>query len=136
MGSIETTAALLEELRPKALAVAYRMLGSVSDAEDFVQEALFRLHVALEDDSAFASPQAFLATIVTRLCIDELPGAAISASGSPGGVTGGPRRTPPGAAGHPARTLPDGWSACHSRVLAPRRAPRVLRFRRAESRDD
>ena len=38
---------LLEELRPRAFAIAYRMLGSVSEAEDVVQEALLRLHRAL-----------------------------------------------------------------------------------------
>jgi len=40
--------ALLEELRPGAFAVAYRMLGSVAEAEEVVQEALLRLHAALE----------------------------------------------------------------------------------------
>ena len=39
---------LLEELRPLAFTVAYRMLGSVSEAEDVVQEALLRVHQALE----------------------------------------------------------------------------------------
>ena len=38
---------LLEELRPTAFAIAYRMLGSVAEAEDVVQEALLRLHEAL-----------------------------------------------------------------------------------------
>ena len=39
---------LLDELRPVAVAIAYRMLGSVSDAEDVVQEALLRVHQALD----------------------------------------------------------------------------------------
>ena len=39
---------ILEELRPRAFSVAYRMLGSVSMAEDILQEALLRLHLALE----------------------------------------------------------------------------------------
>ena len=38
---------LLEELRPAAFAIAYRMLGSVAEAEDIAQEALLRLHRAL-----------------------------------------------------------------------------------------
>lgn len=75
MDSVESTTSLLEELRPKGFAIAYRMLGSVSDAEDIVQEGLLRLHSALEEDPDIASPQAFLATIVTRLCIDELRSA-------------------------------------------------------------
>lgn len=64
----------LEKLRPNAFAIAYRMLGSVADAEDIVQGSLLRLHRALEHD-AIASPEAYLATIVTRLCIDELRSA-------------------------------------------------------------
>jgi RNA polymerase sigma-70 factor (ECF subfamily) len=66
---------LLDELRPHAFAIAYRMLGSMSEAEDIVQEALLRLHVALEDGQRIASPRAFLATVTTRLAIDELRSA-------------------------------------------------------------
>jgi RNA polymerase sigma-70 factor (ECF subfamily) len=75
MDSADKTTKLLEQLRPTAFAIAYRMLGSVSDAEDMVQEALLRLHNALRQDDAIASPQAYLATVVTRLCIDELRSA-------------------------------------------------------------
>jgi RNA polymerase sigma-70 factor (ECF subfamily) len=46
---------LLDQLRPVAFAIAYRMLGSVSEAEDVVQEALLRLHQAL--DAASRSPR-------------------------------------------------------------------------------
>ncbi len=66
---------LLEELRPGAFAIAYRMLGSVSEAEDVVQEALLRVHQALESGERIASPRAFVATITTRLAIDELRSA-------------------------------------------------------------
>jgi RNA polymerase sigma-70 factor (TIGR02957 family) len=66
---------LLDELRPVAFAIAYRMLGSVSEAEDVVQEALLRLHRALEDGEQIASPRAFLATVTTRLAINELRSA-------------------------------------------------------------
>jgi RNA polymerase sigma-70 factor (TIGR02957 family) len=66
---------LLEELRPQAFAIAYRMLGSVSEAEDVVQEGLLRLHRALEDGEEIESPRAYLATVVTRLGIDELRSA-------------------------------------------------------------
>jgi len=68
---------LLEELRPVAFAIAYRMLGSVSEAEDVVQEALLRVHQALEADEQIASPRAFVATVTTRLAIDELRSARV-----------------------------------------------------------
>jgi RNA polymerase sigma-70 factor (ECF subfamily) len=64
-----------EELRPGAFAIAYRMLGTVSDAEDIVQEALLRLHLLAREDERIESPRAYLSTIVTRLCIDQLRSA-------------------------------------------------------------
>ncbi|MCV2489199.1 RNA polymerase sigma factor SigJ [Geodermatophilus sp. YIM 151500] len=66
---------LLDELRPGAFALAYRMLGSVSEAEDVVQEALLRVHRALEAGERIASPRAFVATVTTRLAINELRSA-------------------------------------------------------------
>ena len=66
---------LLDELRPASFAIAYRMLGSVSEAEDVVQEALLRVHRALEAGEEIASPRAFLATVTTRLAINELRSA-------------------------------------------------------------
>jgi RNA polymerase sigma-70 factor (TIGR02957 family) len=66
---------LLDELRPVSFAIAYRMLGSVSEAEDIVQESLLRLHRALEAGQQIRSPRAFLATITTRLAINELHSA-------------------------------------------------------------
>jgi RNA polymerase sigma-70 factor (TIGR02957 family) len=66
---------LLEELRPAAFAIAYRMLGSVAEAEDIVQEALLRLHRALEQGERISSPRAYLATVTTRLALDELRSA-------------------------------------------------------------
>jgi RNA polymerase sigma-70 factor (TIGR02957 family) len=66
---------LLEQLRPAAFAIAYRMLGSVSEAEDVVQEGLLRLHRALEEGQPIESPRAYLATVVTRLGIDQLRSA-------------------------------------------------------------
>src|SRR3954464_15510852 len=49
---------LLDELRPVAFAIAYRMLGSVSEAEDVVQEALVRVHQALEAGEQLAALRA------------------------------------------------------------------------------
>jgi RNA polymerase sigma-70 factor (TIGR02957 family) len=66
---------LLDELRPLSFAIAYRMLGSVSEAEDVVQEALLRVHRAIEDGEQIASPRAYVATVTTRLAINELRSA-------------------------------------------------------------
>jgi RNA polymerase sigma-70 factor (TIGR02957 family) len=66
---------LLDELRPRAFAIAYRMLGTVSEAEDIVQEALLRVHEAIERGEEISSPRAYVATVVTRLSIDELRSA-------------------------------------------------------------
>ena len=66
---------LLDELRPVAFAIAYRMLGSVSEAEDVTQEALVRVHHALEAGEQIASPRAFIATVSTRLAINALRSA-------------------------------------------------------------
>jgi len=66
---------LLDELRPAAFAIAYRMLGSVAEAEDIVQEALLRVHTALEQGERIESPRAYVATVATRLAIDQLRSA-------------------------------------------------------------
>jgi RNA polymerase sigma factor (sigma-70 family) len=62
---------LLDELRPVSFAIAYRMLGRISEAEDVVQETLPRLHQALDGGEQIASPRAFVATVTTRLAINE-----------------------------------------------------------------
>ena len=66
---------LLEEPRPVSFAIAYRMLGSVSEAEDVVQESLLRVDQALRSGEQIASPRAFVATVTTRLSINELRSA-------------------------------------------------------------
>ena len=65
----------LEQMRPASFAIAYRMLGSVSEAEDVVQEALLRVHRAIEGGEQIASPQAYVTTVTTRLAINELRSA-------------------------------------------------------------
>jgi RNA polymerase sigma-70 factor (ECF subfamily) len=60
-----------------AFAIAYRMLGSVAEAEDVVQEALLRVHRALADGVVIESPRAYAATVTTRLAIDELRSARV-----------------------------------------------------------
>jgi RNA polymerase sigma-70 factor (TIGR02957 family) len=68
---------LLDELRPVSFAIAYRMLGSVAEAEDVVQEALLQVHELLEAGEQIASPRAFVATVTTRLAINELRSARV-----------------------------------------------------------
>ena len=65
----------LDELRRPSFAIAYRMLGSVAEAEDVVQEALLRVHREIEAGERIESPRAFVATVTTRLAIDELRSA-------------------------------------------------------------
>jgi RNA polymerase sigma-70 factor, ECF subfamily len=65
-----------EELRPLLFSIAYRMLGSVAEAEDIVQEAFLRYH-ALEDTSRIDSPKAYLSAVTTRLAIDQLRSARV-----------------------------------------------------------
>ncbi|NML04592.1 sigma-70 family RNA polymerase sigma factor [Sphingomonas sp. G-3-2-10] len=62
-----------DPLRPKLIRVAYRMLGSVADAEDVVQDAFLRWMDA--DRDAVEVPEAFLRRVVTRLCLDQLKSA-------------------------------------------------------------
>jgi RNA polymerase sigma-70 factor (ECF subfamily) len=66
-------AASFEPLRPKLMRVAYRMLGSVADAEDAMQEAFIRWMRA--DRTEVREPEAFLRRSVTRLCLDQLKSA-------------------------------------------------------------
>jgi RNA polymerase sigma-70 factor, ECF subfamily len=63
-----------EELRPLLFSIAYRMVGSVGEAEDLVQEAFVRYHRA---DEEVESPKAFLTTVLTRLAIDHLRSARV-----------------------------------------------------------
>ncbi|MBN8817742.1 MAG: sigma-70 family RNA polymerase sigma factor [Sphingomonas sp.] len=66
-------AASFDPLRPRLVLVAYRMLGSVADAEDAVQEAFIRWLGT--DRGAVREPEAFLRRTVTRLCLDQLKSA-------------------------------------------------------------
>ena len=66
-----------DEFRPLMFSIAYRMTGSVGDAEDIVQEALIRAYRAEAAGTLVESPQAFLATTTTRLAIDHLRSARV-----------------------------------------------------------
>ena len=62
-------------LRPRLIRIAYRMLGSVAEAEDIVQEGFIRWHQA--DRSDVRSEEAFLVRTITRLCLDHLKSARV-----------------------------------------------------------
>ena len=61
------------EYRTLLFSIAYRMLGSAADAEDIVQEAFLRWQAA--SDEQVRAPRAYLSTVVTRLCIDQVRSA-------------------------------------------------------------
>jgi RNA polymerase sigma-70 factor (ECF subfamily) len=65
------------ELRPLLFSIAYRMLGSASDAEDIVQEAFLRFHRETGAGTQVESPKSYLSAVTTRLCIDQLRSARV-----------------------------------------------------------
>jgi RNA polymerase sigma-70 factor, ECF subfamily len=68
---------LYEELRPLMFSIAYRMVGSASDAEDIVQEAFLRFHRESRKGTEIDSEKAFLSAVTTRLAIDHLRSARV-----------------------------------------------------------
>ncbi len=67
---LEEAAAVFTRLRPRLFGIAYRMLGSASEAEDLVQEVWLRWQLC--DRAAVVNPPAFLATTMTRLVVNAL----------------------------------------------------------------
>jgi RNA polymerase sigma-70 factor (ECF subfamily) len=68
---------LYHELRPLLFSIAYRMVSSVGEAEDIVQESFLRYHRVLAEGQVVDSPKAFLCSIATRLAIDHLRSARV-----------------------------------------------------------
>ncbi|GAC1346914.1 MAG: RNA polymerase sigma-70 factor [Ktedonobacteraceae bacterium] len=73
MSNPENTAQTFNQYRTLLFSIAYRMLGSATDAEDIVQEAFLRWLQAGEEE--VQSPRAYLSKVVVRLCIDQLRSA-------------------------------------------------------------
>jgi RNA polymerase sigma-70 factor, ECF subfamily len=67
----------LTALRPLMFSIAYRMLGSIAEAEDIVQEAMLRFHQAHTGGVVIESPKAYVAAVTTRLAIDHLRSARV-----------------------------------------------------------
>ena len=72
---LEQATAVFTSVRPRLFGIAYRMLGSATDAEDLVQEVWLRWQTC--DRSVVVNPAAFLATAATRLAINELQSARV-----------------------------------------------------------
>jgi RNA polymerase sigma-70 factor (ECF subfamily) len=66
-----------EDLRPLLLSIAYRMVGSASEAEDIVQEAFLRFHRETSKGTEIESPKAWLSTVTTRLAINHVQSARV-----------------------------------------------------------
>jgi RNA polymerase sigma-70 factor (ECF subfamily) len=71
------SAGTVDSLRPLLFSIAYRMLGSVSDAEDVVQESFIRFQRATDAGGEIGSPKAYLSALTTRLAIDHLRSARV-----------------------------------------------------------
>src|SRR5918994_2565149 len=76
----ETARQAVTDLRPLMVSIAYRMVGSLTEAEDLVQEAFLRLH----QEGAVENPRAWLTTVTTRLAIDHLRSARVRREQYPG----------------------------------------------------
>src|SRR5215217_1752762 len=76
-GGVTDERETFESLRPLLFSIAYRMLASVSDAEDVLQEAYLRWRRALNDGVEITSLKAWLSTVVTRLAMDHLRSARV-----------------------------------------------------------
>lgn len=70
---VEPWVDVFEAARPRLLGLAYRMLGTLADAEDAVQEAFLRWHAA--DHDTIRNPDAWLTTVTSRLSLDRLRAA-------------------------------------------------------------
>jgi RNA polymerase sigma-70 factor (ECF subfamily) len=72
---VSISLATFDQYRSLLFSIAYRMLGSVADAEDMLQETFIRWQQSREDN--IESPRAFLVTIISRLCINHLQSARV-----------------------------------------------------------
>jgi RNA polymerase sigma-70 factor, ECF subfamily len=91
-----------QELKPLMFSIAYRMLGSATEAEDIVQEAFLRFHKETSGGIEVDSAMAYLSAVTTRLSIDHLRSARVRRERYVGHVApradpdrGGGRRRPP-----------------------------------------
>jgi len=99
-GAVKEAGGSFAEHRPLLFSIAYRMTGSVSDAEDIAQEAFTRLTQALRRGTPVSEPKAYLATTATRLALNHLRSARLHREIYPGAWLPEPVLTGPGPEEH------------------------------------
>src|SRR4026208_2388389 len=104
MAATDWDGTTFEAHRPLLFSIAYRMLGSASEAEDVVQDAWLRARQ--DEPTAIRSVRAYLTTIVTRLCIDHLRSAERTRMEYPGPWLPEPLAEPDQGSGDPASPAP------------------------------
>jgi RNA polymerase sigma-70 factor (ECF subfamily) len=114
----------LAELRRHGFGVAYRMLGTVADAEDVVQEALLRL---ARQEPPPDEPAAWMTTVTTRLAIDHLRLARVRRETYPGPWLPAPLVEDPGAPVERAETLSQAFLVLLEQLTPVERAAFLLR---------
>ncbi len=125
MAATEWDGATFEAHRPMLFSIAYRMLGSASEAEDVVQDAWLR---ARQDERAdVRSPRAYLRTIVTRLCIDHLRSAERTRMEYPGPWLPEPLAEPNQESAELASSLTTAFLVLLEQLSATERAVFLLR---------
>lgn len=113
----------LEQHRSRLVALAYRMLGSVASAEDVVQETWLRARRA----SGIVDPGAWLTTVCTRLCLDELRSARVRRERYVGEWLPEPCPSPPPEPGILGESLTTAFLLLLQRLSARERAAWLLR---------
>jgi RNA polymerase sigma-70 factor, ECF subfamily len=113
---------IFNQHRPLLFSIAYRMTGSVSDAEDILQEAFLRWHQSR--DTELHSAKSYLSAIVTRLCINHLQSARVQREKYVGPWLPEPMIT---ADQQIAADLSTGFLLMMERLSAPERAVFLLR---------
>ncbi len=125
MAATDWDEATFEAHRPLLFSIAYRMLGSVSEAEDVMQDAWLR---ARQDEHADVhSPRGYLTTIVTRLCIDHLRSAERTRMEYPGPWLPEPLTEPNQESAELASSLTTAFLVLLERLAATERAVFLLR---------
>jgi len=125
MAATEWDGPTFEAHRPLLFSIAYRMLGSASEAEDVLQDAWVRARQ--DEDADVRSPRAYLTTIVTRLCIDHLRSAERTRMEYPGPWLPEPLAAPNQESADLASSLTTAFLVLLERLAPTERAVFLLR---------